>query len=326
MIEFTKNYIDKPRFDFRDSIFDSVELIMKQDSNVLILTNDLGAMGIDNIAKFASNRIINVGITEQNMVSVAAGLALSGKVVFVYGILSHIVFRAFEQIKLDVCVQNLPIIFIGVGAGLAYGVDGPTHQGIVDIALLRALPNMHIYNPSDTFASSYAIKTSYLLKMPSFVRVDKENLPQLYSSEESLNLGLIPHGVRINGSGLIFTTGIAVWPCLKAMESLKSKDIESNVIDIFRIKPLNKPLLISLTKNVSWVLCVEECLNLSSLSEVLAKEIINTSNVKLFKSINLGENFLLGSAKREWAWKKFNLNADAITNYVTNNIIGNINE
>jgi transketolase C-terminal domain/subunit len=162
--------------------------------------------------------------------------------------------------------------------------------------------------------------------MPSFVRVDKENLPQLYSSEESLNLGLIPHGVRINGSGLIFTTGIAVWPCLKAMESLKSKDIESNVIDIFRIKPLNKPLLISLTKNVSWVLCVEECLNLSSLSEVLAKEIINTSNVKLFKSINLGENFLLGSAKREWAWKKFNLNADAITNYVTNNIIGNINE
>ena len=181
MIELVKDMLEKQCFDFRDAVFNTVEAIIEKDQNAVILTNDMGAMGLDKISKFAPNRVINVGITEQNMVGVAAGLALSGKTVFVYGILSHVVFRALEQIKLDVCVQNLPVIFIGVGSGLAYGVDGPTHQGVEDIAVLRALPNMTIFNPCDVYSASYSINKSYEKQSPCFIRIDKENLPQLYS-------------------------------------------------------------------------------------------------------------------------------------------------
>jgi transketolase C-terminal domain/subunit len=129
MIEFTKNYIDKPRFDFRDSIFDSVELIMKQDSNVLILTNDLGAMGIDNIAKFASNRIINVGITEQNMVSVAAAFAHENLEAWVYSIAPFCYARPFEQIRNDVAFHDLPVKIIGNGGGYGNGGGGGYGNG-----------------------------------------------------------------------------------------------------------------------------------------------------------------------------------------------------
>ena len=161
MIKLKKKYNDLDVTDFRDAAFDPIIEIFKTDPDVVLLTNDMGAMGLDIIKKYAPKKVINVGIAEQNMVSIASGLALSGKKVFVYGILSHIVFRALEQIKLDVCLPKLPIIFICVGAGLAYGVDGPTHQGIEDICVLRSLPNLSIFNPADSFSTSEAINLSY---------------------------------------------------------------------------------------------------------------------------------------------------------------------
>jgi transketolase len=322
MIELFKEMLEKQTFDFRDAVFNTVEAIIEKDQNTVILTNDMGAMGLDKISKFAPDRVINVGITEQNMVGVAAGLALSGKIVFVYGILSHVVFRALEQIKLDVCVQNLPVIFIGVGSGLAYGVDGPTHQGIEDIAILRALPNMTIFNPSDVYSATYAINRSYENQTPCFIRIDKENLPQLYTDLDDLSLGLIAHEKKDSAKGIIFGTGMTVWPALKAAEILGDRGIECNVVDIFEVKPLNEELLRSLLIKIDWVLVVEESLGLSSLSELIAKLIIESSDLNFYRSLNLGNSYLMGSAKREWAWKKFNLDAESIVRYIDKSILG----
>ena len=322
MIELSKEMLEKQTFDFRDAVFNTVEAIIEKDQNAVILTNDMGAMGLDKISKFAPDRVINVGITEQNMVGVAAGLALSGKTVFVYGILSHVVFRALEQIKLDVCVQNLPVIFIGVGSGLAYGVDGPTHQGIEDIAILRALPNMTIFNPSDVYSATYAINRSYENLTPCFIRIDKENLPQLYTDLDDLSLGLIAHEKKDSAKGIIFGTGMTVWPALKAAEILGDRGIECNVVDIFEVKPLNEELLRSLLIKIDWVLVVEESLGLSSLSELIAKLIIESSDLNFYRSLNLGNSYLMGSAKREWEWKKFNLDAESIVRYIDKSILG----
>ena len=322
MIELTKEMLDKQRLDFRDAVFNTVEAILTKDQNAVILTNDMGAMGLDKISKFAPDRVINVGITEQNMVGVAAGLALSGKTVFVYGILSHVVFRALEQIKLDVCVQNLPVIFIGVGSGLAYGVDGPTHQGVEDIAVLRALPNMTIFNPCDVYSASYAIEQSYERQSPCFVRVDKENLPQLYSIKDELSAGLLVHsadGRDLNkaGRGAIISSGMLVWSALKAKEILSSNGIECAVIDMFCIKPLNVNLLQELTKNLAWVIVIEEAMNPSCLGELIARHILlKNKSIEEYITMNLGDAYLLGSAKREWAWEKFNITADAIAKMV----------
>jgi transketolase len=315
MIDLIKEMLEKQSLDFRDAVFNAVEAIIEKDQNAFILTNDMGAMGLDKISKFAPDRVINVGITEQNMVGVAAGLALSGKTVFVYGILSHVVFRALEQIKLDVCVQNLPVIFIGVGSGLAYGVDGPTHQGVEDIAVLRALPNMTVFNPSDVYSASYAINQSYEKQTPCFIRIDKENLPQLYSSHDDLDAGLLVHSADAIGQkqGAIISSGMLVWSALKAKEILSNEGIECTVIDVFCIKPLNINLLQELTKNLGWVVVLEEAMNPSCLGELVARHILlENKNIKEYITLNLGNSYLLGSAKREWAWEKFGLTSDAI--------------
>lgn len=318
MIELTKEMLERPCLDFRDAVFNTIEAIVAKDQNAVILTNDMGAMGLDKISKFAPDRVINVGITEQNMVGVAAGLSLTGKTVFVYGILSHLAFRALEQIKLDVCVQNLPVIFIGVGSGLAYGVDGPTHQGVEDIAILRALPNMTIFNPCDVYSASYAIKESYEKQSPCFIRIDKENLPQLYSSKDDLNSGLLAHSadgqdLKRGKKGAIISSGMLVWSALKAKETLSNNGIECVVIDVFCIKPLNVNLLQELTKNLTWVIVVEEAMNHSCLGELIASQILlKNKSIEEYITMNLGDSYLLGSAKREWAWKKFNLTAESI--------------
>ena len=169
------------------------------------------------------------------MVSVASGLALSGKYVFVYGIISHVIFRAFEQIKLDVCVQNLPICIIGVGAGLAYGVDGPTHHGTEDIGALSSLPNMEIFNPSDDCSAREAVKFSYSLMTPCFIRMDKEQLPQLYPNGVDFTVGYEVHGSQ--NKIVVFCSGMTTWTGLKAKELLKENHgVNIMIIDLLRPK------------------------------------------------------------------------------------------
>ncbi|HCJ66263.1 MAG TPA: 1-deoxy-D-xylulose-5-phosphate synthase, partial [Elusimicrobia bacterium] len=112
--------------DMRDAFFDEVYNIAKSDPNVIFLTADMGAYSLVRFKKELSNQFINVGIAEQNMVSIAAGFALGGKKVFIYSIIPFITLRCYEQIKVDLCCMNLPVTIIGVGVGLTYGSDGPT--------------------------------------------------------------------------------------------------------------------------------------------------------------------------------------------------------
>ena len=316
MIELTLDKLTTQKFDPRDTTFDAIAVIMKKDANVFILTNDFNAFGLDEIRKFAKDRVVNVGLTEQNMVGVAAGMALSGKTVFVFGIAAHLAFRGLEQIKLDVCVQNLPVIFVVVGAGLAYGPDGPTHQGVEDISVLRSLPNISIYNPADYYSIDFSIRNAYESQTPSYVRLDKEVLPQLYDNDNDIKNGLIIHQeTKVNNQGIIFATGITVWLALKAQEFLKAQNVDCLVVDIYKIKPLNTNLLKEILSDTPWVIVIEEAINFGCLGELIAKYI--NGDTKL-SSVNLGENFLLGSSNREWIWDKYGFNPPDIVNKVLN--------
>jgi transketolase len=315
LIELTLDKSTAQKFDPRDATFNAIAAIMKKDADVFILTNDFNAFGLDEIRKFAKDRVVNTGITEQNMISVAAGMALSGKTVFVFGIAAHLAFRGLEQIKLDVCVQNLPVIFVVVGAGLAYGPDGPTHQGVEDISVLRSLPNISIYNPADYYSIDFSIRNSYESQTPSYVRLDKEVLPQLYHDDNDIKNGLIIHQrSKVNNQGIIFATGITVWLTLKTQELLKIKNIDCIVVDIYKIKPINIKLLKEILSDTPWALVVEEAIDLGCLGELIAKH-IDGGSTKL-SSINLGDEFLLGSSNREWVWNKYGFNPSDIVKKV----------
>lgn len=159
--------------DPRDTVFTAVHEIMRRDANAIVLNNDQGAMVLDQIKAEFPERVINCGIAEQNMMSVAAGLALCGRHVFVHGIIAHIVFRALEQIKIDICIHDLPVTILGIGAGLSYEMDGPTHWGIDDIPVMSVMPNLKIWDALTAEDAGRAVHESYERGRPGYIRMYK---------------------------------------------------------------------------------------------------------------------------------------------------------
>jgi transketolase len=159
------------RKDFRDAVFAVVHDLMRVDSNVVVLTNDNHAWGLDTIRVEFPKRAINVGVAEQNMFSLAGGLASAGKRVFCYGQCAHLM-RGWEQIKVGICIPNFPVAILGVGGPSMYR-DGPTHYGDEDIALMRALDNMTVYELFEWEYAQICVKRAYDARTPHYLRFDK---------------------------------------------------------------------------------------------------------------------------------------------------------
>ncbi|MDD1710181.1 MAG: transketolase, partial [Methanoregulaceae archaeon] len=227
--------------DIRDAFFDELYTIAEQDRNVVFLTADMGAFSLERFRRDFPDRFINVGIAEQNLVSVAAGLALAGKRVFIYAIIPFITLRCLEQIKVDLCVMKLPVAIIGSGAGFTYSSDGPTHHAIEDVSIMRALPGMTIYNPSDQVTAKRAARLAAQGTGPVYVRLDKGAWPMLYRPDENLSTGL---ALLRNGSKLlIIATGCMTHAALQVAEELQQSGINPGVVDLFQVKPLDEELL-----------------------------------------------------------------------------------
>ncbi len=296
--------------DFRDAIFDALEEIMLNDQDVLVLYNDMGAMGLDRIRESLPGRVINAGIAEQNMASVAAGLAMTGKRVFIYGIIAHIFSRGFEQIRNDICCTNLPVVILGVGSGLSYGSDGPTHHGVQDIAVLRTLPNIAIYNPSDGIAAQSLVKLAYHRKGPGYLRMDKEQLPAIYNSETDFQAGL---AILHEGNDIaLFSTGVLVHRALHAARQLAEEGIGVRVIDVFRMKPIDSYALNKAFTGVRSIVTLEENSPIGGLGSIVAEWATRNAYHLTFASIGLDDDALMCAASRNWAETKYGLTLNSI--------------
>jgi len=291
--------------DFRDEVFKSLHEIMRTNANVVCLTNDMGAMGLDSIRSEFPERVLNVGIAEQNMMSLAGGMALAGKSVFVYGIVAHVTARCFEQIKLDICVPDLPVTIIGVGAGLAYGVDGPTHHGVEDVAIMRALGNMHIYNPADGVSAFAAVKLAYASRRPSYLRMDKEVLPPLFEAGHDFTSGV---SVLVPGTdAVLVSTGVLSWTSRDVARVLTLEGYSVKAVDLFRLKPVDSVFLASLLQGAKVVVTLEESIASGGLGTIVSEALAASGQHPRLRRLSLGDGFLLGSASREWAAEKFGL-------------------
>ncbi len=213
------------RKDFRDATFSVVLDIMRADKDVVLLTNDMQAFEFAKIREACPGRLINVGVAEQNMMLLAAGLASAGKRVFVYGMIAHLM-RGWEQIKIGICLPNLPVTILGLGAGLSMGLDGPTHHGTEDVALMRVLSNMTIYNPADWVCTEAVVRMAYEARTPHYIRLDKEQLPALYKEGHDFSGGYAVFGDP--QQNVTVATGIQTW---------RARAIPGCVVDIFRLKP-----------------------------------------------------------------------------------------
>jgi len=260
----------------RQGVINEVYKLMKENKNIYFLTADLGYSVVEKIEKDFPKRFINVGVAEQNLMGIAAGLALSGKKVFVYSIIPFVTMRCYEQIRDDICYHDLDVIILGVGAGLSYGILGGTHFALEDITILRPLPNLTIFSPADETEAILGVRYFKNHHHPVYFRIGKKEEPKIYNKSYLFNFGkgvILKKGDDI----VIFSTGPIISEVMKAVDLLRVKNISASLINIHTIKPIDYELIINESRNKKFVFIVEEHSVVgglgSSIAEVLSENI-----------------------------------------------------
>lgn len=268
--------------------------LAKDDDRILALVADNGAIVYDKFRRDFSDRFINFGIAEANMVSVAAGLASCGKIPFAYTISCFITMRAFEQVRNDVCLQKMNVKLVGIGAGFAYSSLGPTHHATKDIALMRTLPNMTILSPCDPLESKKATNLAAEINGPVYLRLATGGSPEIYKEDYELELG---KGVvlREGNDITLITTGAITKEVLEAADELKKHGIKSRVVNMHTIKPIDKEIILRGAKDTGAVLTIEEHTIFGGLGSAVCEVILEECHYPVkFKRLGLEGVFAKG--------------------------------
>lgn len=295
--------------DLRDAFFDRLYDIACKDRQVMLLIADMSARSIEKFKNDLPGQFVNTGISEQNAISVAAGLALNNKKVFVYSIIPFITMRCYEQIKVDICCMSLPVTIVGIGSGFSYAGDGPTHYAVQDIALMRTLSNMKIFNPSDALSMNKFVNIAYKSNTPTYVRIDKERFGIIHTENEDFSKGYC--NLKEGDDLTIVSTGFMVHKALEVAEKLKIHSISASVIELYQIKPLNNQLL-EIIKRSRCTIILEEHNFIGGIGSVICEGMIDSgynSSIRRF-AIDDVDCFKVGS--REYLHKWFKLDVDSI--------------
>lgn len=263
----------------RNEFSHQIEEILHQQSNTVLITGDLGFNAFENIQEIAGDRFINAGVAEQNMIGVAAGLAYKGFETFTYSIAPFAVYRCFEQIKIDVCLNNLPVYIVGNGGGYGYGIMGPTHHAIEDLGCLSMLPNMICWIPAFTEDVAFCLHQIRSQKKPAYLRL---GLGESY-----------PKKITISAINQIITskeskvTIIVLGPIVQNVLNALSEDHDVNLFTILSV-PLvdfSEELYTSIVSTKK-VMVIEEHVERGGLGEhILSK--INKIGIKLDHFVSL---------------------------------------
>jgi len=216
----------------------------------MVLSGDLGYSVFEPLIEKFPNQFINVGIAEQNMIGISAGLALSGKKVFVYSITPFSTIRPLEQIRMDVCYHNLPVRIVGTGAGLSYGTLGPSHHGTEDLAIMRAMPTMIVTAPADRFELEKILDAAMNISSPMYIRIGRSTEPDVYSVLPALELGKANVIYDEGDDFAIIACGNMVHTALCAAKKLQALSKKGKVISMHTIKPLDCDLVVTLAKTM----------------------------------------------------------------------------
>jgi len=264
--------------------------IVAKDKNVMLLTGDLGFSVFEEFAANFPDQYLNCGVAEQNMVGVAAGLALSGKKIFVYSIIPFATMRPFEQIRNDVCMHNLNVKIIGVGGGYSYGHLGTTHHPIEDIAIMKVLPNMKVFVPADPTETEFVVQAVAKDSGPAYIRLGKSKEENLHNAPFDMKIGKA-NVLREGDTLTIIGAGPILRNAIQAADILDKSNISCRVVSLITVKPLDKEQVIKSAK-IGPVVTIEEHSVIGgigdSVAAVLAEENLNNG----FKKMGVEDRFM----------------------------------
>lgn len=295
----------------RDAFFDALYDIARQDDRVMLLTGDFGAPSLDKFRTDLSRQYINAGVAEQNMVTIAAGLALSGKIVYIYSIAPFVTLRCFEQIKLDLCCMKLHVTAVGVGAGYSYSTSGPTHHATEDAAVMRILPGMTVYNPSDNIMVAAFAGMSYRDPGPKYIRLDRGKFPLRYEEKHDFSdgLALLKRGKDMT----IIASGMMVHQAFKVTEELLKHSIDAAIVDLYRLSPVNDNLLLQVMGKNKPVVTLAEDLVAGGIGSIVAEVMADNGCQSRLKRLGTENQYVFQYASRECLHSHLGLDVASIT-------------
>jgi transketolase len=252
--------IQRPRA-MRDALLERIVEAMRIDPSIFFVCADFGSPVLDRLREQYPQRFVNVGIAEQNLINVSAGLALEGFKVFAYAIAPFITMRCFEQIRVSLAllstVRPMNVNLIGVGAGFSYVVSGPTHQCYEDLTLMRAMPNMAVYSPADHLTAAALFDACVKRNGPKYLRLDAQALPPLYAAgAPAPEAGF--HGHGDGGDLCVVATGYTVHTALRVAAQLRQRGIGTRVVDLFDLSRFDATALLAQMSACRKVASLEE--------------------------------------------------------------------
>lgn len=246
-----------------------VELV-GEGIDIMAVEADLaGSTTTGKLGKAYPERLVNVGIAEQNMIDVAAGLALAGKVVFTGSFAAFGTGRCYDQIRNTVCYADLNVKVAPTHSGVTVGPDGGSHQMLEDVSLMRGLPGMNVLVPADYYAAKQAVRIAATTPGPFYIRLGRAKVPQVYDAGTKLELGK-SYVLREGTDVTLIAGGVEVAEALKAADLLSQEGISAEVIDVFSVKPFDKPTLLSSVEKTGCVVTCEEHSTVGGLGSAVA--------------------------------------------------------
>lgn len=241
------------------------------DERLMLICADLGYNVVNEFAEKFPDRFVNVGIAEQNMASVAAGLALEGNIVFTYSIGNFPTLRCIEQIRNDICYHNANVKILAVGGGFAYGDLGMSHHATEDIAIMRALPNMRVYVPADELEALACLEEAMKIEGPVYIRMARGREPKQHRDNENLCINkLLPVVNKIESQISIVAAGTVLSEAVKLSYLFEKENIGAQVFSSPSVKPLDEQGITALARKCNLLVSMEDHNVIGGLGEAIA--------------------------------------------------------
>jgi transketolase len=241
----------------RTTFIETLVELAGRDRRIHLLTADLGYSVLEPFRDAYPDRYLNVGVAEQNLIGVAAGMARCGKVVFVYSIANFPTLRCFEQIRNDVCYHEASVKVVAVGGGLAYGAQGYTHHGVEDLAVMRALPGMTVVAPGDPVETRLATAAIAAAPGPCYLRLGKAKEPRVHDRPPAFTLGKAI-SVRPGRDAMLLSTGGMLQEAVQAAEALAARGLSVGVLSVPTVKPLDEEAVLRAAEETGVLVTAEE--------------------------------------------------------------------
>ncbi len=280
------------------------------DPRVVLITGDLGYNVLEEFAERFPKQFLNAGVAEQNMTGVAAGLALSGHVVFTYSIANFPTLRCLEQIRNDVCMHGANVTVVAVGGGLAYGVLGPTHHGTEDLAIMAALPGMTVFAPGDPVETELVTRAAAAHDGPCYLRLGKAGEPVVHAEPPAFRIGhAIP--VRTGDAATLVTTGGTLALTCDAADRLAAAGTRVAVLSMPTLQPLDRRAILDAAARTRRIVTVEEHAG-GGLGTAVAEVLAGAGHPVPLRTVRLPGGIIKTVGSQEHLRARLGVSADAV--------------